>query len=121
MICELRIAVLVAAVALVGCAARIHTPFAPGFEPARPALVRVAASEFDYLDNLPRPSYAIPAEDGAYWIESLAFPSVGENGQDGNLVTVRYSRSKSKSAKPLVIVLPIWGIHTYRPMPSPLV
>ena len=116
---ELRIASLIAAplaaVALAGCAARIHTPFEPGLEPARPALVRVAASEFDYLDNLPRPSYATPAEDGAYRIESLAFPSVGENGQEGNLVTARYSRRKGKGAKPLVIVLPIWGFHTDPP------
>jgi dienelactone hydrolase len=114
---ELRIAgfaaVLVAGVALVGCAARIHTPFVAGFEPAPPALVRVAASEFDYLHSLPRPPFAIQAEDGAYRFGSLAFPSIGENGQDGNLVTARYSRSKSTGAKPLVVVLPIWGIHAY--------
>jgi dienelactone hydrolase len=117
MMYDLRIAALVAAplaaVALLGCAARIHTPLMPGYAPARPALVRAAANEFDYIDNLPRPSYTIPADDGVYQIETLAFPSVGDNGQDGDLVTARYSRSKSKGAKPLVIVLPIWGIHTY--------
>ena len=114
---ELRIASLVAtllaAVALVGCAARIHVPFVPGDKLAGPTLVRSAPSEFDYIDHLPRPSYTMQAEDGAYRIESLAFPSVGENGQDDNLVTARYSRSKSGGAKPLVIVLPIWGIETY--------
>jgi dienelactone hydrolase len=115
MLRQLRLAWLVmtllAAAALGGCAARTHTPFVPDFE--RLAPVRVTASEFDYSDNLPQPSYSIQAEDGAYRIESLAFPSAGENGQDGNLVTARYSRSKGKGAKPLVIVLPIWGIHTY--------
>ena len=114
---ELRIASLVAtllaAVALVGCAAHIHVPFVPGDKLAGPTLVRSAPSEFEYIDSLPHPAYVITAEDAAYRTVSLAFPSAGENGQDGNLVTARYSRSKSKGAKPLVIVLPIWGIETY--------
>jgi dienelactone hydrolase len=88
-------------------------PFVPSDEPGRPTLGRAAASEFDALDHTPRPFYAHRAEDAAYRIETLAFPSVGENGQDGNLVTARHYRSKTKGAKPLVIVLPIWGIHTY--------
>jgi dienelactone hydrolase len=91
----------------------VHTPFGAGSEPGRPTLVRAASSQFDVLDHTPRPFYAHRAEDGAYRIETLAFPSVGENGQDRNLVTARHYRSKSKGAKPLVIVLPIWGIHTY--------
>ncbi len=53
------------------------------------------------------------AEEGAYRVESLAFPSVGENGQDGNLVTARYYEGKGGGAKPLVIVVPIWGISAY--------
>jgi dienelactone hydrolase len=117
MLRELRIASLVAtllaAVAPVGCAARIHVPFVPGDERAGPRLVRAAPSEFDYIDSLPHPAYVITAEDAAYRTVSLAFPSTGDNGQDGNLVTALYSRSKSRGAKPLVIVLPIWGIHTY--------
>ena len=43
----------------------------------------------------------------------LELPSVGENGQPGNLVTARYYEGKRSGAKPLVIVLPIWGIHDY--------
>jgi dienelactone hydrolase len=117
MLRELRIASLVAtllaAVALVGCAARIHVPFVPADERAGPRPVRAAPSEFDYIDSLPHPAYVITAEDAAYKTLSLAFPSAGDNGQAGNLVTARYYRSKSSGAKPLVIVLPIWGIHTY--------
>jgi dienelactone hydrolase len=107
------VATLLAAAALVGCTARIHAPFVPGDEPVPPRLVRAAPSEFDYIDSLPHPAYVITAEDAAYWTVSLAFPSAGENGQASNLVTARYYRSKSEGAKPLVIVLPIWGIHTY--------
>jgi dienelactone hydrolase len=114
---ELRIAsfgaTLLAAVALVGCAARIHVPFMPDDKLAGPMLVRAAPSEFDYIDSLPHPAHVMTAEDAAYRTISLAFPSAGENGQAGNLVTARYYRSKGKGAKPLVIVLPIWGIHTY--------
>jgi dienelactone hydrolase len=100
-------------VALGGCSARIHTPFVPAHEPPWPTLVNAAGSEFDYVDNLPHPGHTIMTEDAAYWVESLAFPSAGENGQDGNLVTARYYRGKLPGAKPLVIVLPIWGIHAY--------
>jgi dienelactone hydrolase len=98
---------------LTACAARVHMPFVTGSEPERPTLVPAAASEFDALYQTPRPFYANRAEDAAYRIETLAFPSVGENGQSGNLVTARHYRSKSKGLKPLVIVLPIWGIHAY--------
>jgi pimeloyl-ACP methyl ester carboxylesterase len=115
--CVRRIAVLVATllavVALVSCAARIHVPFVPGDNLAGPTLVRSAPSEFDYIDNLPHPAYVITAEDAAHRTVSLAFPSARENGQAGNLVTARYFRSKAEGAKPLVIVLPIWGLDTY--------
>jgi pimeloyl-ACP methyl ester carboxylesterase len=114
---ELRIvslvATLLAAVALVACAARIHVPFVPGDKLAGPMLVGSAPSEFEYIDSLPHPAYVTTGEDAAYRTVSLAFPSSGENGQAGNLVTARYDRSKSKGAKSLVIVLPIWGIDTY--------
>ena len=113
---ELRIAsllaTLLAAVALVGCAARTHVPFVPGDKLAGPTLVRSAPSEFDYLDSLPHPAYLITVEDAAYRTVSLAFPSAGENGQASNLVTARYDRSKSKGAKPLVIVLPVWNLKS---------
>ena len=107
------VATLLAAVALGGCTARIHTPFVPGDKPASASPIRSAPSEFAYIDSLPHPAYEITAEDAVYRTVSLAFPSAGENGQDGNLVTARYYRSKSEGAKPLVIVLPIWGISTY--------
>jgi dienelactone hydrolase len=105
--------VLLATLTLAGCAARVHMPFVPDFEPGGPTLAAARTSEFDVLDHTPRPSYAHEAEDAAYRIETLAFPSVGENGQEGNLVTARHYRSKGKGAKPLVIILPIWGIHAY--------
>ena len=107
------VATLLAAVALAGCAAHTHVPFVPGDHLAGLALIRPLPGDFEYIDSLPRPTYTIAAEDAAYRTVSLAFPSAGENGQEGNLVTARYYQSKSEGAKPLVIVLPIWGIDTY--------
>jgi dienelactone hydrolase len=45
----------------------------------------------------------------------LQFASVGENGQEGNRVTVRYYKSRLPGPKPLLVVLPIWGSSTYPP------
>jgi hypothetical protein len=45
----------------------------------------------------------------------LEIPSVGDNNQPGNLVTVSYYRSIVPGSHPLVIVLPIWGTYTYPP------
>lgn len=51
----------------------------------------------------------------AYELRMLEIPSVGDNGQTGNLVTARYFRSIKPGPRPLVIVLPIWGTYTYPP------
>ncbi len=72
-----------------------------------------ALSEFDYVARRPHPSYPITGEETDYWIKAVELPSVGENGQPGNLVTARYYEGKRSGEKPLVIVLPIWGIHDY--------
>ncbi|MCZ6732522.1 MAG: dienelactone hydrolase family protein [Gammaproteobacteria bacterium] len=52
-------------------------------------------------------------ETKKYRVFSLSFRSSGENGQVGNLVTALYYQSKLPGAKRVVIVLPIWGTHTY--------
>ncbi len=48
-----------------------------------------------------------------YRVYRLSFPSAGDNGQDGNLVTALYYQSKLPGKRKLVVVLPIWGTHTY--------
>ena len=101
------------AVSLAACAARQHTPFLPGDDAALPRLVRVGLNEFDYVDRRPHRSYPITGQEADYWIKAVTLPSVGENGQPGNLVTARYYDGKRSGTKPLVIVLPIWGVHDY--------
>lgn len=50
-----------------------------------------------------------------YELRLLEIPSVGENSQKDNLITAKYYRSTLPGSHPLVIVLPIWGLHTYPP------
>jgi dienelactone hydrolase len=50
-----------------------------------------------------------------YELRLLEIPSVGDNNQKDNLVTAKYYRSTLPGSHPLVVVLPIWGSHTYPP------
>ena len=106
-------AALLAAASLANCASPQLTPFLPGPEVDRPALIESSLGEFDGVEQRPRPASQTMGEEADYRIRSLALPSVGDNGQPGNLVTARYYQSKRPGAKPLVIVLPIWGMRTY--------
>lgn len=107
------ISVLVQALAMIclaSCASVTHIESTPTPGPAiRPATDAV----FAY------PVEPIPAEErlvsstSRYELRRISFPSVAENGQDGNLVTVDYHRSRVPGRHPAVIVLPIWGRHVY--------
>lgn len=62
------------------------------------------------------PDVTIAAADRThehYEVQYLTFPSDGDNGQIGNRVETYYFKSRSPEKKPLVIVLPIWGVDKY--------
>jgi hypothetical protein len=71
--------------------------------------------EFAYVQKAVRAAVHVePQEETkSYRVFSLSFPSIGKNGQPGNLVRALYYRSKLSGQKNVVIVLPIWGTHTY--------
>lgn len=48
-----------------------------------------------------------------YNVRYLAFASAGSNGQVDNRVESYYFKSQTPGKKPLVIVLPIWGVDEY--------
>jgi hypothetical protein len=48
-------------------------------------------------------------------IVRISFESGGRNGHPQNLVEGQYFRSRSPGAKPLVVVMPIWGTSDYPP------
>jgi dienelactone hydrolase len=94
---------------LLGCTAHIYTPFQPevSIRVERQSRPRILAYE-----NGPVPfENSILQQDPklAYQVRHLKIQSIGENGQDGNLVEALYYRSNTVGKLPLVIVLPIWG------------
>jgi dienelactone hydrolase len=73
--------------------------------------------DFDYERSAIHPTDRVDAgrETRAYRVRALAIPSIGENGQPGNLVSAQYYQSKLAGRHRLVIVLPIWGAQKFPP------
>ena len=92
---------------------RIHTPFNPGEALHAQGGSPEAYREFDYRVGPIQMDNHDLGERGPYTTKRLAFPSHGDNGQEGNLVTIQYYKSTLPGKKKLVIVLPIWGSYTY--------
>ncbi len=96
-------------VTLFGCTAHIHTPFQPE--------VSTRAERQSGPPILAYEKGPVPFENSilqqdpkmAYQVRYLKIPSIGENGQKGNLIEALYYRSNTAGNLPLVIVLPIWG------------
>jgi dienelactone hydrolase len=100
-------------IVLTGCATRrIEVPYTPASLPPAPALATLT-DPFAY-ECAPAlvTNHAEGTVDG-YVVRLLRFPSAGENGQADNMVTVRYYEDPTSGPKPLVVILPIWGSHTY--------
>lgn len=89
-------------------------PIAGGKEVASLAPAQIDFG-FDYEKSSIHPSNHVEQklETKHYRVRSLSFPSLGDNGQRGNLVKALYYQSKLPGKKKLVIVLPIWGTSTY--------
>jgi dienelactone hydrolase len=97
---------------LAACATgAIRVPYAPtpGAPPARAA----APDPFAYERRPVAMTNHVEEEGRDYTVRLVAMPSVGENGQEGNLLTSRYYQSKAAGRRPLVIVVPIWGGSPY--------
>lgn len=115
---KLRLCLLSCLVALTlpACSRWIVTaPAAHGDDPV-PLPTREPAL-FAYALPAPTPRLQ-PAHDRQgrpHRLERLTFPSVGENGQAGNLVQADYHVSAQAGAHPVVIVLPLWGKSAYPP------
>jgi dienelactone hydrolase len=89
--------------------------YAQGNEQVASLAPTLVDREFGYVRKAIRATVHVqPREETKdYRVFSLSFPSSGENGQPGNLVRALYYRSKLSGQKKVVIVLPIWGTHTY--------
>lgn len=74
-------------------------------------------SPFDYNQGtIPFNNHVLDDEETRnYLVRHISFPSVGDNRQRDDLVTGRYHESKHPGKKPLIIIVPIFGGHTYPP------
>jgi dienelactone hydrolase len=96
-------------VTLLGCTAHIYTPLQPEVN------TRVDRQPGPRI--LPYEKGPVPFENSiiqedpklTYQLRHLKIPSIGENGQENNLIQALYYRSNTAGKLPLVIVLPIWG------------
>ena len=108
----IAIAASIAALSIVGCTSRNHYPRPDGERPPPLARAAVTESEFAYKKQRNFPETRTERETGKFWVKGIGLPSSGQNGQVANLVTARYYQSKQPGRKPLVIILPLWGVHT---------
>ncbi len=103
---------------LAACVGHVHTPYEPTRAPPITGAVGVdSATLFDYPAHrvTATPVGAPERNVPGYRLSRLAIPSSGENGQPDDLVVADYYQSLRTQPSPLVIVLPIWGSHTYPP------
>lgn len=109
MLRSITTATLAAALSLTGCTSRVHYP-RPDDE--RPPLVRVTHPDdaFTYRKQQNVVTTKPGGQTDRFRVRSFSMPSIGNNGQPGNLVTARYFQSKQAGPKPLVIILPLWGV-----------
>ena len=95
--------------AMLGCTGHIYMPFKldintpPEAQTGPPVLAyekEPVPFENSILEKDPKLTYQV---------RHLKMPSIGENGQEGNLIEAIYYRSNTAGKLPLVIVMPIWG------------
>lgn len=118
--CMLRLAALLSATLVSGCA-YVHSSHNPTLGP--PAKNSKADYRFfDYekkpIQPVAQPNFRLRLErDYAphYSLRHLSFPSVGDNGQADKLASAHYFQSQLPGKKKLVVILPIWGSSKYPP------
>ncbi|MEM7022829.1 MAG: CocE/NonD family hydrolase [Pseudomonadota bacterium] len=104
---------------LAACSSNVHTPYVPGsVGPAGPlpAIAQPIAAQtlrFDYprMHALEGIVDQPDGETGDYWVRQLQMVSSG--GPERQPVRAHYYQGKEGGAKPLVIVLPVWGVSSY--------
>jgi dienelactone hydrolase len=99
------------AVSLWGCSSNVRTPYVPGPATAMFHPIAAAGTEFDYLQGYQAGAVeTFEGDAGDYRTWSLQMQAAGHGRPP---VTARYDEGEAAGAKPLVIVLPVWGVSTY--------
>lgn len=97
--------------ALTGCTSHVHYPLQARAVPVS------RASSMEIFDYQRSRGDLVLEEAGkarsGYLGRRFSMPASFENGQPGNRVTGMYYASLAAGSKPLVIVLPVWGVSEY--------
>jgi dienelactone hydrolase len=110
-----RMALMLVSLLVAGCTSSMHTPYVPGPAPALVRPIAAQGSAFDY------PGYGDPSAiidhfegvDGDYWVSALQLDPAAVGPRERAPLSARYYQGKGSGAKPLVIVLPVWGVSSY--------
>jgi len=105
-------AAVLAMAGLSGCVSHVHYPLEAPSVTASAAPAPVGLFDYDGAAGSPALRRGAGRERG-YATHRLSMPASFENGQPDNLVTGTYYASPSPGKKPLVIVLPVWGVSDY--------
>jgi dienelactone hydrolase len=115
--CVLPIASLIAigVVFLPGCASYVHTPYVPAAVPFLAQPIAAGGTAFDYHVRRHPAATLVELEGNAgdYQTWSLEMASSGAADSDRRPIKARYDEGKAAGAKPLVVVLPVWGVSAY--------
>ena len=102
---------------LSACTSHIHTSVDEAHGYYKTNITPQTIEYFSYNQQLP--AYERRSEAGIkhthYKTSVLSIPSIGENGQKGNLINAYYYASQLPGTKPLIIVMPLYGAYTYPP------
>jgi hypothetical protein len=102
-----------------GCVGVIQTPYEGPASATEPTAIRPLNGN-DYFAYTPRPfmpdwQQAETSAEDPYHKFTLTFPPSIPDTQIPHSIKGIYYQSKQQAAKPLVIILPIWGSYTYPP------
>ena len=101
----------IAAVALVACTSRDHYRYAPGHAAPRDPSVSAETDFFRYAKQPIANHAEIEDETDTYVVKALALS--WPEGAKRRTLRARFSQSKRPGRKPLVVILPIWGLHVF--------
>lgn len=107
-----RIGSTIAVMLCAACVSHVRQPYAVDSDSAVPVH---AAPPGPYMqDRQPVEMRLNPAGTRKnYRVETFSFAASGDNGQAGNRVSGRLYRGSKSAVRPVIIVLPVWGISEY--------
>ena len=101
----------IAAVALVACTSRDHYRYAPGHAAPRDLSASAETDFFRYAKQPIANHAVIENETDTYVVRALTLS--WPEGAERRTLRARFSQSKRPGRKPLVVILPIWGLHVF--------